>query len=221
MELIEDSSLAQRMLRDLGEEIKLEKPLPHLTELIYCLTRSWYERFQPMLPTDEETLLFVVGVGLEKVLLVPHRQQQVGEKDGIHYSLDFLDYNDLPGELKTTRIGTKKVGPHDGWLPATWKRQLLGYLKAVDSKVGTLAVLHLMGNYSPPFPKLLVWRLRASFEELEENWAWLLERKRMYLECIEQGEIPAPFVYCEPWECERCRYKLLCDASRFAAERGN
>ncbi|KKM15949.1 hypothetical protein LCGC14_1690710, partial [marine sediment metagenome] len=40
MDWVEDSSLATKMLRDLGEEIWIDKHLPHVTELIYCLTRS-------------------------------------------------------------------------------------------------------------------------------------------------------------------------------------
>ncbi|KKL78130.1 hypothetical protein LCGC14_2027870, partial [marine sediment metagenome] len=149
MEWTEDSSLATRMLRDLGEEIWIDKHLPHVTELIYCLTRSWYQRRKPLPFTPREVLLFSTGVGLEGVLLKRHKQQVDGVRDGIGYATDFLTYEGYPGELKLTRLSAKK-GPDE--LPSTWMRQILSYLKCNNDDRMLLAVMHLMGDYAPPFP---------------------------------------------------------------------
>jgi len=96
MEWVEDSSLATRMLNDLGEEIWIDKHLPHVTELIYCLTKSWYQRRKPLPFTPREVLLFATGVGMEGVLLKQHKQQVEGVLDGIGYATDFLTYEGYP-----------------------------------------------------------------------------------------------------------------------------
>src|SRR3970040_1897685 len=180
MELTEDSSTAQRIIADMATELdaKGPKPFPHLTELIYCLTKSFYQRFAPLSATTQESLIFTMGVGLEQVLLRPHKQHQSGELDGIHYEADFLDYRDDVGELKSTRLSSKK-GPED--FPEAWKQQLLGYMKPLGKTEATLAVFHALGNYRPPFPDLKVWHGVATQEEIDSNWQWLQDRKAVYL----------------------------------------
>ncbi len=207
----EDSSLARRMLDDLGEEIWIDKKLPHMTELIYCLTRSWCQRVQPMPYTPQEVALFVCGVGLEKVLLRPHRQHIEGEVDGIHFDADFLDYNNNVGELKTTRTSMSKL-PDD--MSVAWAIQIKGYMYALGKDEATLAALCLMGDYAPPFPTLAAWHGKASEVELANTWQWLLWRKEILLGHLERKEMPKQFTYNFSWECKWCGYKLLCDARK-------
>ncbi len=210
MEWTQDPNTANRMLEDLGEEIRIDKKLPHVTELIYCLTRSWYNRFRPLPPVPKETILFVVGIGLEKVLLKSHRQHIEGVCDGIHYDMDFLDYFGHAGELKSTRISLEKFLER---MPVTWKRQVLSYLYTSGNTEVTLAVVHLMGSYKPPFPDFMCWHGKANTVEIEGHWRWMLERKEIYLNFVEKGEAPPPFTFNEDWECDYgCSYKLLCDA---------
>jgi len=232
MRLVEDSHLAQQMLEDLGKEIYIEKGMPHVTELILCLTRGYLDRFHSLLPTSQETLLFACGVGLEKVLLKSHRQHVTGEKDGIFFDTDFLDYDGLPGELKTTRVSAKKA---EQWLcvtgmpvkaksgevidmSETWQKQILAYLHCNDATEGTLGVLHLMGSYTPPFPCLKAWHVKASPEEIQGNWEWLLTRRDVYLGFVESRVLPTPHQYNLKWECDYCRYKVVCAAKKAAGE---
>lgn len=211
MEWTEDSSLATRMLNDLGEEIWIDKHLPHVTELIYCLTKSWYQRRKPLPFTPREVLLFATGVGMEGVLLKQHKQQVEGVLDGIGYATDFLTYEGYPGELKLTRISAKK-GP--GELPSTWLRQILSYLKCNKDDRMLLAVLHLMGNYAPPFPELKAWQGKATQAEIDENWAWILGRRDIYMAAMGTDTPPEQFTTNEDWECNNCGYKLICDANQ-------
>lgn len=230
MKLIEDSALAAQMVEDVGKEIHIDKPLPHVTELIYCLTRSYLDRTAPLPPTPQEVMLFSTGIGLEAVMLKSHKQQIAGEVDGIHFSTDFLDYKEQPGELKTTRISEKTAAK---WLCITgmvekdkkgqvydmsegWRKQILAYLHCNGATEGTLAVLHLMGNYAPPFPTLRAYHIEATAEEVETNWKWLLHRKAAYMAFMESDTLPEPGVWCMDWECGYgpCRYKLVCDARK-------
>lgn len=154
-------------------------------------------------------MLFVVGVGLEQVLLKQHRQHIGGVHDGIYYDIDFLDYEGETGELKSTRISGEKFLER---IPSTWIKQVLGYLKVRGRTQITLPAMHLMGDYKPPFPELRVWKGTATQEEIDDNWRWMLQRRNVYLDHIERDEPPKQFIYNEKWECDYCPYKLLCDA---------
>jgi len=214
MDWTEDSSLATRILEDIGKELELGQEaylakLVHVSELVYCLTRSFYNRYDPLPPNPQETMLFAVGIGLEQVLLRPHKKPASGELDGIHWSADWLDYNEGLTELKTTRLSAKK-GPDE--LPQTWIKQILAYLKATGHREISLAILFLMGNYGPPFPTLRVYKGKANDVEIQANWNWLQARKEIYLEHIEKREPPQQFQWNEDWECQNCRYLIVCQA---------
>lgn len=217
MKWAQDTNTAKQMLEDLGEEIRIDKKLPHVTELIYCLTRSWYNRICPLPPVPKETMLFVVGVGLEKVLLKPHRQHLEGECDGIYYDMDFLDYFDHAGEMKSTRISLEKFLER---MPVTWERQVLSYLHTSRNVEVTLAVIHLMGSYKPPFPDFMCWHGEAAIEEIAAHWRWMLRRKEAYMASIESKEPLPPFSTNENWECGYCSYKMICDARQIAIKGG-
>jgi len=239
MEFLEDPGLADEMIKGLAEELQQEewqRKVPHLTELVYCLTKSWLNRKAPSLPSDREVLLFATGVGLEKVLLKKHRQHIQGECEGIHYDMDFLDYDARLGEFKSTRMSVKRP-PEE--FSEGWKRQIKGYLyaqamglydsiaKSTGGEVtymiperheATLGILHLMGGYAPPFPELRAWRLTATWEEIQGNWVWLQARKELYLGFLEQSTQPKPYQFCMEWECQYCRYSFFCKACKAVDE---
>jgi hypothetical protein len=209
MEFREDEGLARRILQDLADDMFVEKEVGHVAELIYCLTKSYFNRFFPQKANPDEVLIFVVGIALEEVLLRQHKQQVSGVKDGIPYSLDAILYEERWAEFKSTRVSSNKE-PKE--LSEGWMKQILSYMYCVDTKEMTLMILHLMGNYKPPFPQLKTWRVRAEEDEILQNWQSLQERRQTYLKFIEEDKVPTPFEYNMDWECEHCRYKIACDA---------
>ncbi len=64
-----DPMLETELLERLREKYTHVKPIPHLTEVLYCLTRSYFDRTDPLPITKKELLYFAVGFGLEAVLL--------------------------------------------------------------------------------------------------------------------------------------------------------
>src|SRR3972149_3270888 len=80
----------------------------HLTELIYCLTASYWKRLDPLPNTGKQDLTMALGIGLERVFIAPEVRAKVGTKDGIDYSPDFW-FGEIPSEMKTTRMSTKKT----------------------------------------------------------------------------------------------------------------
>jgi len=179
---------------------------PHVTELIYCLTKAYLNRFHPLPTTETGSLIFLLGLGFEKLLLVNEKYHVRGTFEGVMYENDFVHiYNDIPGELKSTRLSANK---NPDQLPIGWRRQILAYMKTLGVNEYILVVLHLMGKYNPPFPILKAYRLYASQAEIDEEWDYLQFRKEEYIPFLTNKEIPTPFAYNEDWECEHCPYLL-------------
>jgi hypothetical protein len=207
MELVENPALGKAVLELLVQEYTQEKPLPHVTELIYCLTRSYYDRQPDRLPPNErEILLFSSGWGLERLLLKNQQKVAVGILDGIHFSPDFLAFTDVPGELKTTRMGRKRLA--ESGLPSGWQKQILSYMKCLNITEYELAIFNVIA------PELMPFRCKATVEEIEDNWKRLLERKQIYMYCIQQHVAPPAYMFCEEYECGYCRYSVRCEAAK-------
>ena len=212
MELVTNPGLSTQVLELLKQEYEQEKPLPHLVEVIYCLTRSYYDRIDPILPNEREVLLFSLGWGLERLLLKEQRKAVAGVLEGINYSPDFIAFTDLPAELKTTRMSVNRIKVAAD-LPITWQRQILGYMKCMGTTEYELAVLYLMGNYRPPFPQIVSYRLSASQAEIDDNWRWIQTRKTIFLNAVEMKVVPPAPLFAESWECQNCRYSIRCEVA--------
>lgn len=206
MELIENPRLRHEILNLLQQEYLVKKPMPHLTELVYCLTRSYYERMQPVPQTDKEIILFASGWGLERLLLAGERKLEYGCIDGIHYSPDFLAFTELPGELKTTRMSHKRI-VQEG-LPEGWKRQILGYMHCLGVTEYELGIMFLIQA------DIVGFRVVATEDEIAENWTMLTTRAAIYLSHIQMEIAPLPYQWCMENECKfggGCRYNIKCE----------
>jgi hypothetical protein len=182
----------------------------HMTELMYCLTRSYYERLAPTQKTFEDVLTMSLGIFLERVI-VPAQWRAEGKcKDGIDYSPDFWSdaISGRLNELKTTRMSSKKADTND-W-PESWIEQMKGYCYAEGLTEYGLCVVHIMGNYKPPMPELRTKRFIFTELELKQNWEYLLFRKEQLINCFATQVPPTPKKWCKGWECKFCQYKARC-----------
>ena len=178
---------------------------PSVTDLIYCLTKSYLDMKQDKIVHTRQTkLFFTIGLGLEKAMLVARRDTPTnGQHDGIWYHLDSLDHDNLI-EFKSTRV---KAGTEPEKLPEGWMKQIKSYLKTQGQTKCSLVVLHIIQ------PEIICWDIEFSQEEIDEQWAWLQNRKAEWEVYVGNGEVPRPFTFNEPWECLRCSYKFFCDAT--------
>ena len=214
MNILPHNQLRTYLLDRLRSEYLSEKPFPHLTELIYCLTRSWFDRIDSLPPTEDELLRFSIGFGLERVLISGLEPEKY-IVDGIHLTPDFLpDYGSggIHGELKSTRMWPPKAG-ETARIPDTWLEQTMGYCKATGTTEYDVAVVYLGA------PKLEGFRLQFEPEEIAANWENILERKGIYLGYVTSATMPTPFKFNKEWECKWCRYSLRCNV--WAAENRN
>ena len=213
MEILNDLELATELNKWLRQRVdELNRPARsagiHLTELIYCLTRGFYERINPIPRTDKDNILLGLGIALERLLIPIEQRVSAGTKDGIDYSPDFYFKDNEPAELKTTRMSTKKTLTRE--FPETWLQQIKGYCYCAGKLIYRLGVLHLLGDYHPPFPEILAVRFIFTEQELKDNWNYLLNRKSIYIKAFVDGIPPEPRRWCQKWECSTCQYIERC-----------
>ncbi len=213
MERIPNPELERLVLNHLAKlyNIKEKREGIHLSTLVYCLTRSFFDQAAPIEPTDDEVLLFALGYGLQDVLTPKEAEAPLYECEGITYRPDMvlkLGEQEL-GEIKTTRMSTNTLATS---LPDTWIEYMMGgcYMRGKTSY--NLIELPMMGNYKPPFPKILAETLVFTQEEIDSNWEYIKARQEVYLDAIAKNIPPEPYQHCKEWECKYCRYKLMCEA---------
>jgi hypothetical protein len=216
MKFTEDTEFANRVLAkmlEVNQYGRRESKEPHLSELIYCLTKSAWKRrdsgggvgttsTSTPFHNSKELTMFAIGVALEKVLFRPLGANEAGVYEGVAYEKDLKTEDGVLGEFKTTRMSAKRLIED---FPLGYYRQLLGYMKIDGTLKAKFTVLFIIQA------ELRAWEVEVSQEELDENWAWVQERKRVYLGYLDAGEIPPAFAYNEDWECEGCPMKLVCD----------
>ena len=213
MKFIRNGLLEQEFYDRLQREYWHEKPVGHLTELLYCLTRSWYDRYDPLEITDREKMLFSIGFGLERVFLRdPGDGEPVSEVvDGVSMTEDYISLTSDEGvDLKTTRMYATLDGtPKMGW-PENWLKQFMAYARKRGQLTYNVAIVYL------GMPALVCGTFVWTQEELDANWSYILNRSVIYNSYAGTDLVPPPFTFNASWECEtktsKCRYLERCRA---------
>ncbi len=186
----------------------------HLSDLNYCITKSYWQKIMPTTqPNDNTILTWVIGLALERVLLedeVDTHRPDSDEQDSIHVSPDYsLVIQQAMGELKTTRYYYKKdkTDPSKGYVLG-WIKQMAGYSYVYNLDNYMLAVFQIItaSMYGKQF----------SFNKEERTKFWkeyIIPRRDALIEARERKLPPEPFAYNEDWECENCSFKMICDTT--------
>lgn len=205
MNVTRNDALTSELLREMFEETRenREGQHPSVTDLIGCLTKSYYdtEPGNDLEPNDKTKLYFLIGLGLERALLVSRKGMPTyGETDGIHWHVDSLDAGLL--ELKSTRANPNKGA--DGF-SERWLKQIRSYLKANDLHEVDLAIIYLIQ------PDFTVYRITFDQWELDTHWEWMKTRRDVWNMAKATKTPPKAFKWNEDWECKECAYKVICE----------
>lgn len=95
-------------------------------------------------------------------------------------------------EVKATYKSTKTVGEPTTDNPWMWMAQIKSYCKALGTRFAVLHVLFLCGDYSYPIkPVLKKWQLEFTQQELDDNWALLMDYRehRLSIEAAKKDEL--------------------------------
>jgi len=160
-------------------------------------------------------MFYVTGLAFEKTLLQGSQRPTEGVLDGISFHTDHVEVNAEFYEIKSTRKSSNK-GFED--LGKNWHKQFLSYMKTTGRTDGHFAILHLMGNYAPPFPDLIVYHVEATQKEIDDNWDWMLERLAILKTHEEAKLAPKQYKYRvvdwggadKDFECGDCPYAAMC-----------
>ena len=173
----------------------------HLSDLIYCTRKAYFRKkgLSPS-PSNELCVLWMTGFAFQAYMF-PNDEEIPVSVDGITCTPD------VPSgiEVKSTRQSSKKFDLNTN---EHWKRQILGYCKALNILEYDLTVLFICGNYAPPFPDIDCWHIVADPMEVEQNWNEVLEKKAL-LEVALSADV-LPISNCESWEWEYCENIDMC-----------
>lgn len=210
MERIESPELEQAIIDHIAGlySINVKREGIHLSTLIGCLTKSFFNEVNYAKPTHEEVMLFALGYALQDVLTPATAVSPLYELEDITYSPDYQIKltNDITAEIKTTRASSNND------LSESWIKYMMGGCHILGIYEYHLAVLYMMGNWKPPFPDLKVFKFTFTVSELIGNWEWIRARKKIYSYALAENRPPRPFAYCEEWECKYCKFKMQCEA---------
>ena len=212
----DNPELKNRILKHLADKyniMEVREP-GHLSSYVTCRTKAFLDQKQTAEPTEQEVMLFSIGYGLQDVLTPKDASAPVLEKYGIIYRPDmtFLGTEELVGRLVEVKTTRKSAKNHfmDEFLPLTWLDYMKGGCYIAEKTEYDLIILYMMGSYSPPFPQIYAETDEFDDDEIDEAWNRLMSNKAVLDTALELGEPPAPFQNCYDWECQYCRYKLVC-----------
>lgn len=231
MEITEDLGFRAELVKRIANREFSERTGVHQSDLVYCLNKAALRKIQPQEDTDQETLMFSIGYATQRWLTGQDKDAPEKEVDGIKVTCDALE-GSIPFELKCSyQSSNKNIEENTAWL-----KQIQAQCYVQDSLIAYLSRFELMGDwkgifkpkeyktYTPeekatyakehPRPTLHAYRLEFTKEEIERNWAWLRQRRELFLQVIETGEL-LPKVQALPsgqgWECDWCKFKIDCE----------
>lgn len=206
MNVVRNDGLARELLAEMWEEIQEDRTGQHpsVTDLIGCLTKSYYdtEETNTLEHNDKTKMFFLIGLGLERALLVKRKETPVaGVTDGIYWHVDSIDQGLL--EVKSTRANPKRIEGGD-W-NERWMRQIKSYLKGVGETHADFAIVYIIQA------QLDAYRLTFSQFEIDTHWEWMKVRRDVWVKAKADKKSPKAFHWNEKWECDECPYKVLCE----------
>jgi len=173
----------------------------HLSDLIYCSRKAWFRKMgMSPPPTDDQCLLFLTGYAFQAYMF-SKEEEVVVLVDGINCTPDVMSGI----EVKSTRQSLRNFNLEES---KGWKKQILGYCKALNTLEYDLVVMFVCGDYKPPFPKLECYHIVTTQEEVDRNWTVMLVRKDVLEESLDLTLIPSPD--CEEWEWQYCENIKMC-----------
>ncbi len=195
MIISKNPELRDRIYDNIRDTVTGERPGIHLSDLIYCSRKAYFRKIglAPP-PSNELCVMWMTGYAFQSYMF-PHDEEVPVVVDGINCTPD------IPSgiEVKSTRRSSRKFNLDD---VVQYKRQILGYCKALGKLEYDLVVFFVCGNYAPPFPDLDCWHIETTQEEVDANWAEALQRAVKIQVALKDGVPPEPD-YME-WEWEYC-----------------
>jgi hypothetical protein len=196
--------LRQRLLETLTTRNLIPREGIHVSDLVLCVRRSYFQRIDPKPPTEQTLAYYVDGARRDLVIkgLLGTRVQP-SNQDGIWFSPDGFDENLEPIEVKTTR-SSKLIQPH-------YVRQLAYYMVLSKKTRGHLLVQRVGFQTGAPFESL---DLEFDEGDYKQYYDEMISRRDSLLDAMrERNPALARHVKRDPeylWLCSGCPWKREC-----------
>jgi hypothetical protein len=214
IEKLRDIVEGRRAIPELLLTRKTEPGIIHASECELCPAKVFYKRtLTEMPPLSVMSILhFAKGRLFERMI---GAALQPVEKDGITCEIDDI-YNDLLVEIKSTTMDMAKFNPLT--CPPWWRQRSKAYCYAHDTDRIGLAVWFLVGESwtkrgGDQKIGIKAWTLEFTKEELEHNWAYMLEQRELILAHIENKLFPSVGWIqsrLKNFECPSCNFLDIC-----------
>ena len=200
MIITENPVMKKQMYDNIRETVTSERTGIHLSDLIYCSRKAYFRKMgMSPPPSDVLCVLWMTGYAFQNYMF-PKDEEIPITIDGINCTPD------IPSgiEVKSTRMSSKRF---DLDKVTQYKRQILGYCKALNKLEYDLVVLFVCGNYAPPFPDVNCWHIETTQEEVDANWNEVLQRAVKIKIALMDRVPPEPDSMDWEWEyCENIEY---------------
>lgn len=186
----------------------------HVTDLVLCPREVLFRKFDPKPITDLELMFYVMGEGHHGVIQgLVEQGVNIIEKEielqGVKGTVDILEAEDVPIEIKTMRTRKDEAKSHH-------LKQLSYYMAMMGKNVGLLLYVMLMNFDGRQFVtrtltlndlELASLRNEISVKAMNFNVA-LAARDPFQAQHVKNTELS--------WKCEHCKYKAPCHAKEEA-----
>lgn len=193
----------------------------HMSDLIDPRL-AYFKRINPAPLPDRLINTFIVGQLAHAIILAIKGDEQEynaladqGTRlfQDIKYSPDFMDYNECPDEIKTTRSFYLPKAPYlpDDSTYHMYFEQLLGYMACEDKTEGRLTVLYLNSkdDKGKTAPSFYIWKITTTPKILERYREILLRTKEVLEKALETKDHTI-LPNCRAWKCRECEYWNNC-----------
>ena len=223
MQITEDLNFRKFILDRLAQRAGERTEGTHGSDLIYCLNKQALRKLRQPEPTEEEVLIWGLGWSTQHELTGSYEPDTEFELDGIVVTPDIImEGLECPWELKATYQSSNRPIEEN----LHWIRQIMAQCKVTGTTVARLSRLEIMGDWKWVFgkkeekaeskhPTLHAYKLEFTQDEIDRNWEWMLERKRLFEAILNGGfedrRVLLPKIIAlasgQDWECSFCSWR--------------
>ena len=199
-----DKSMESKFLDDLkakmDEEDEERLNEIHVSDLVYCLKKTFYRRKGiEKIETRESLMIKSIGKGLHYLyeVLKDYVKEAEIHRYGVVGHIDML--GEYPVELKTSRKNIKSIED----IPENYLRQIGYYCLLTDKTIGYLIHIYIVK------PSIKIFKLDYS-QVIEKYKAEFFERLEKLKKALENDDPSILENTNYNWECDNCPFRNIC-----------
>lgn len=203
MKIIENTTLLAEFITKLENKYSsVIRTNIHVSDLLYCMRKSYYQRVNPKPLTEKEMGYFLDGANRHRAIqgLSNMEYEKKVKKYGVVGSIDL--FNKIPIEYKSTRMSN---GISD-----TYIKQLGYYCTLLNKKKGILIIQRLLVKDKSPFE---VYNIKYDKEDIDTYKKEIKYKSKIFATTLKNNNVSIldKPISKDIWLCDNCSYKSECE----------